>query len=210
MAAEYCPECASVMGIAGRYKNGNPYLKCPSCHYTTYTETGTTPDKFMFGKDFPPGSVERCPRCGAYTFGYPFTDRPTCRRCGTANPKIKGQAEPARFQQPQSGTQFQQPQQGYPTPGFATPTEQPRQGFWNTVFGVFTIMVAVSLLFTIFGMYIHSPAKTFIVTFWVIHDGIGILGGFLSISGGKFGKLLRKIFWIMLPILIVLALLLGL
>jgi len=204
----YCLECATVMVVAGRYKGGysegKEYFSCPKCHATTYNDLGMMP--IDPGFDAPPGHHKRCSHCGAYDYYTP----PKCRRCGSPNPYSKGQAEPAQIQQAQGGAQPRQPQQGYPTPGFATPTEQPRRGFWNTVFGVFTIMVAVSLLFTIFGMYIHSPAKTFIVTFWVIHDGIGILGGFLSISGGKFGKLLRKIFWIMLPILIVLALLLGL
>ncbi len=204
----YCLDCATVMVVAGRYKGGysegQEYFTCPKCHDTTYNDMGLMP--VSPGYWFPPGHHKRCSRCGAY-HEYP---EPKCRRCGSPNPNSKGQTEGTNVEQPQWGAQPRQPQQGMPAMSFATPTEQPRRGFWNTVFGVFTITTAISLLFTIFGMHIFSPAKIFIVTFWVIHDGIGILGGFLSISGGTFGKLLRKIFWIMLPILIVLALLLGL
>ncbi len=216
MAVEYCPDCGNAMSrIIGYVKEdaivhaGEPIRACPSCGYQRDAHSVVHGSVFYdIASQEPPSSERRCPKCGAYTFNYPSAalgDDSKCRRCGYPSPFVKNQAQKASGQ-PIQGQAWQN--RSGQAQSFSAPVQAEGRSTLNTVFGVITIFVAFSTLPILFGIYIR-PSAAFFVPLWVVNDLIGVVGGFLSISGGKFGKLLRKIFWILLPILIVLALLLG-
>lgn len=214
MAIEYCPDCGGQMSrIIGYVKAdalahaGEPIRACPSCGYQR-DAYGVMSGSYFYdiASKEPPGSEHRCPNCGAYTFNYPsgaLGDDSKCRRCGYPSPFVKNQGQrAATIQQPRAQTW---PSRSGQAQGYAAPAASSGRGGWNTTFGLVTSGTAV-ILFILLA--IIQPAD-FIFSIWMFHDLIGFAGGLISLSGSNFGKLLRKIFWFGVPVVIILLLIMG-
>lgn len=213
MAVEYCPDCGGQMSrIIGYVKAdalnhaGEPIRACPSCGYQRDAHSVVSGNIFYdIASREPPSCERRCPKCGAYTFNYPtgaFGDDSKCRRCGYPSPFVKNQSERTPGKDIQGNAW--QPRSGQ-TQSYAAPAASSGRGFWNTSFGLATSGAAVVLFIL---LAVIQPAD-FIFSIWMFHDIIGFVGGLVSLSGSNFGKLLRKIFWIGVPVIIILLLIMG-